>query len=107
MGPKACYLGAEVPKEDLIWQDPVKKPKYKLKSKDIKNLKSLISKSSLSVSELVSTAWASASTFRGSDKRGGANGARIMLEPQRNWKVNNPKQLNKVLNQLSEDKEKI
>ena len=107
MGPKACYLGAEVPKEDLIWQDPVKKPKYKLKSKDIKNLKSLISKSSLSVSELVSTAWASASTFRGSDKRGGANGARIMLEPQRSWKVNNPEQLNKVLNQLVKIKKKF
>ena len=73
MGPRACYLGNEVPKEELIWQDPVKKPKYKLKKSDIKTLKSKISKSKLSVSELVSTAWASASTYRGSDKRGGAN----------------------------------
>jgi len=98
MGPKACYLGPEVPKEELIWQDPVPKQKYKLKKKDINLLKGKISKSKLSISELVSTAWASASTFRGSDKRGGANGSRIRLEPQRNWEVNNPKQLNKVLN---------
>ena len=91
MGPRVCYLGSEVPKEQLIWQDPIDKPKYKLKSKDIKDLKSKISKSKISIPDLVSTAWASASTFRGSDKRGGANGARIMLEPQKNWKVNNPK----------------
>ena len=84
MGPKACYLGNEVPKEELIWQDPVKKQKYKLKKSDIKTLKSKIFKSKLSVPELVSTAWASAATYRGSDKRGGANGARVTLEPQIN-----------------------
>ena len=95
MGPRVCYLGADVPKEQLIWQDPIDKPKYKLKTKDINDLKTKISKSKLSVSDLVSTAWASASTFRGSDKRGGANGARIMLEPQKNWKVNNPKNYQK------------
>jgi len=100
MGPKACYLGGDVPKEELIWQDPIDKPKYKLKSKDINDLKSKILKSKLSISELVSTAWASASTFRGSDKRGGANGARIMLEPQKNWKVNNPTKLSKVISSL-------
>ena len=93
MGPKVNYLGGEVPKEDLIWQDPVPKNKIKLKNKDIEALKSKIAKSGLSVSELVSTAWASASTFRGSDKRGGANGSRIRLTPQKNWKVNNPSQL--------------
>ena len=93
MGPKVNYLGGEVPKEDLIWQDPVPKNKIKLKNKDIEALKSKIVKSGLSVSELVSTAWASASTFRGSDKRGGANGSRIRLAPQKNWKVNNPSQL--------------
>jgi len=97
MGPRACYLGADVPKEKLIWQDPIPKAKYKLKNKDIELLKSKILKSGLSVSELVTTAWASASTFRGSDKRGGANGARICLEPQKNWEVNNPKQLSKVI----------
>ena len=96
MGPRACYLGSDVPKEVLIWQDPVTKSKYKLKNKDIQTLKTKILKSGLSISELVSTAWASASTFRASDKRGGANGARLRLEPQKNWKVNNPKQLSKV-----------
>ena len=100
MGPRACYLGADVPKEQLIWQDPISKVKYKLKNKDIETLKSKILKSGLSVSEMVTTAWASASTFRGSDKRGGANGARIRLEPQKNWKVNNPKQLSKVIKSL-------
>ncbi len=105
MGPRACYLGNEVPKEELIWQDPVKKLKYKLKQTDIKILKSKISKSNLTVSELVSTAWASASTYRGSDKRGGANGARITLEPQINWDVNNPKQINKVIKTLEKIKE--
>ena len=104
MGPKSCYLGPDVPKENLIWQDPIPKQKYKLKNKDIKFLKSKILKSGLSVSELVSTAWASASTFRGSDKRGGANGARIRLEPQRNWEVNNPKKLSKVLHKLEKIK---
>ena len=89
MGPKVNYLGSEVPKEDLIWQDPVPKNKNKLKNKDIETLKAKISKSGLSVSLLVSTAWASASTFRGSDKRGGANGARVRLSPQKDWKVNN------------------
>ncbi len=97
MGPRACYLGPEVPKEKLIWQDPISKPTYKIKNKDIKFLKAKILKSGLSVSQLVSTAWASASTFRGSDKRGGANGARIRLEPQKSWSVNNPSQLSKVI----------
>ena len=100
MGPKTCYLGSDVPKEKLIWQDPISKPKHKIKDKDIKALKKKILKSSLSVSELVTTAWASASTFRGSDKRGGANGARICLAPQKDWKVNNPKQLSKVIKAL-------
>jgi len=97
MGPKANYLGSEVPKEDLIWQDPIPKNKYKLKNKEIEILKNKISKSGISINNLVSTAWASASTYRGSDKRGGANGARIRLEPQKNWEVNNPKQLSKIL----------
>ena len=100
MGPRACYLGTEVPKEELIWQDPIPKAKYKLKNKDVKTLKSKILKSGLSVSQLISTAWASASTFRGSDKRGGANGARIRLAPQKDWKVNNPSELSKVLKTL-------
>ena len=104
MGPKACYLGPDVPKENLIWQDPIPKQKYKLKKKDINNLKAKILKSGLSVSDLVTTAWASASTFRGSDKRGGANGARIRLEPQKNWEVNNPKKLSKVLSRLEKIK---
>ncbi len=104
MGPRACYLGPEVPKEQLIWQDPVTKPKYKLKNKDINILKTKILKSGLSISQLVSTAWSSASTFRGSDKRGGANGARIRLAPQKDWKVNNPSQLSKVLNTLEKIK---
>ncbi len=98
MGPKALYLGAEVPAEDLIWQDPIPKVSYKtIDSNDIVSLKAKIQATGLSVSEMVSTAWASASTFRGSDKRGGANGARIRLEPQKDWKVNNPSQLAKVL----------
>jgi len=100
MGPRACYLGAEVPKEELIWQDPIPKVKYKLKSKDLNTLKAKILKSGLSISQLVSIAWASASTFRGADKRGGANGARIRLEPQKNWEVNNPSELSKVLKTL-------
>ncbi len=104
MGPRACYLGPEVPKEQLIWQDPVTKPKYKLKNNDINSLKSKILKSGLSISQLVSTAWASASTFRGSDKRGGANGARIRLSPQKDWKVNNPTQLSKVIKALEKIK---
>ena len=104
MGPRACYLGSEVPKEELIWQDPIPKVKYKLKNKDVNILKGKISKSGLSVSQLVSTAWASASTFRGSDRRGGANGARIRLTPQKDWEVNNPPELSKVLKALEKIK---
>lgn len=103
MGPKVRYLGPEVPAEDLIWQDPLPARDYELiDEKDIAELKSKILSSGLTVPELVSTAWASASTFRGSDKRGGANGARIRLEPQKNWEVNNPAQLSRVLNKLEE-----
>ncbi len=98
MGPRSRYLGPEVPAEELIWQDPVPEVDYELIEKqDIANLKEKILASGLSVSQLVSTAWASASTFRGSDKRGGANGARIRLAPQKDWEVNQPEQLNKVL----------
>lgn len=101
MGPIARYLGPEVPKEVLIWQDPIPAVKHKLvDDKDIASLKAKILASGLTVSQLVSTAWASAATFRGSDKRGGANGARIRLEPQKNWEVNNPAQLAKVLKAL-------
>jgi catalase-peroxidase len=101
MGPKVRYVGSEVPQEELIWQDPVPAVNHELvNEEDTAQLKSDILDSGLSVSELVSTAWASAATFRGSDKRGGANGARIRLEPQRNWEVNNPNQLNKVLTTL-------
>ncbi len=101
MGPKARYLGPEVPKEDLIWQDPLPAITHKLiDEKDVANLKSKVLQSGLSVSQLVSTAWASASTFRGSDKRGGANGARLRLDPQKNWEVNNPARLSKVLDTL-------
>ena len=98
MGPLARYIGAEVPKEVLIWQDPIPTVTHKLiDAKDIADLKSKILSSGLTVSQLVSTAWASASTFRGSDKRGGANGARIRLTPQKYWEVNNPAQLGNVL----------
>lgn len=98
MGPKSRYLGPEVPKEDLIWQDPIPKVKHKLiGAKEIALLKKKILASGLSLSDLVYTAWASASTFRGSDKRGGANGARLRLAPQRNWEVNEPDRLEKVL----------
>jgi len=101
MGPKARYLGSEVPKEDLIWQDPIPAVNHPLiDARDIAGLKAKILASGLSVSELVSTAWASASTFRGSDKRGGANGARIRLAPQKDWAVNQPAQLGKVLSAL-------
>jgi catalase-peroxidase len=101
MGPIARYLGPLVPKEQLIWQDPLPKPsKVKLTDKKIADLKKAILASGLSTSQLVVTAWASASTFRGTDKRGGANGARIALEPQRNWEANNPKELAKVLKKL-------
>jgi catalase-peroxidase len=101
MGPRSRYLGPEVPAEELIWQDPVPAFDHKLiDAKDIAALKAKILASGLSVSQLVSTAWASASTFRGSDKRGGANGARIRLEPQKDWEVNQPAQLAKVLRTL-------
>jgi catalase-peroxidase len=101
MGPRARYLGPEVPKEELIWQDPIPAVNHKLiGEKDIAALKAKILASKLSVSQLVSTAWASASTFRGSDKRGGANGARIRLAPQKDWAVNQPAQLAKVLKTL-------
>lgn len=101
MGPKARYLGPDVPSEELIWQDPIPAVDHILiHNSDIEALKSKILDSGLSVSELVSTAWASASTFRGSDKRGGANGARIRLAPQKDWEVNNPDQLQKVLSTL-------
>jgi catalase-peroxidase len=101
MGPRARYLGPEVPAEELIWQDPIPAVNHKLvDEQDIASLKRKILTSGLSVSRLVSTAWASASTFRGSDKRGGANGARIRLAPQKAWKVNEPAQLEKVLKAL-------
>ncbi|WFB69868.1 catalase/peroxidase HPI [Chryseobacterium sp. WX] len=101
MGPRARYLGPDVPQEELIWQDPIPEVNHELvDGNDIETLKSKVLNSGLSNAELISTAWASASTFRGSDKRGGANGARIRLEPQRSWEVNNPSQLNKVLNVL-------
>jgi catalase-peroxidase len=101
MGPRARYLGPEVPAEALIWQDPIPAVTHKLiDAQDIASLKVKILASGLSVSELVSTAWASASTFRGSDKRGGANGARIRLAPQKDWAVNQPAQLAKVLKAL-------
>lgn len=98
MGPNTTYLGPEAPKEDLIWQDPIPALNHPLVTdQDIAALKATLLNSGLSISELVSTAWASASTYRESDRRGGANGARIRLAPQRNWEVNNPAQLNKVL----------
>ena len=100
MGPLSRYLGDEVPQEVLIWQDPITASKNELNEKDFIILKEKILSSGLSVSQLVSTAWASASTFRGSDKRGGANGSRIRLEPQINWEANNPNQLKKVLSVL-------
>jgi catalase-peroxidase len=101
MGPKARYLGPEVPEEDLIWQDPIPAVNHELiNDADVAALKAKILDSGLSIPELVSTAWASASTFRGSDMRGGANGARIRLEPQKDWEANQPAQLAKVLNTL-------
>jgi catalase-peroxidase len=101
MGPRARYLGPEVPNEDLIWQDPIPEVDHKLiDAQDIAALKQIILSSGLSVSEMVSTAWASASTFRGSDKRGGANGARIRLAPQKDWQVNQHAQLADVLTTL-------
>ncbi|MDY0932546.1 catalase/peroxidase HPI [Chryseobacterium sp. CFBP8996] len=101
MGPKVRYLGPDVPAEELIWQDPIPEVNHELvDNSDVESLKSKILNSGLSISELASTAWASASTFRGSDKRGGANGARIRLAPQKDWSVNNPAQLQKVLSVL-------
>jgi catalase-peroxidase len=101
MGPRSRYLGPDVPKEELIWQDPIPAVDHQLvDAKDIASLKKKILESGLSVSELVSTAWASASTFRGSDKRGGANGARIRFAPQKDWEANQPEQLEKVLKAL-------
>ncbi|MFZ2498024.1 catalase/peroxidase HPI [Methanosarcina sp.] len=101
MGPRALYLGPEVPAEELIWQDPIPSVNHKLiDGEDIASLKGRILASGLSISQLVSTAWASASTFRGSDKRGGANGARIRLAPQKDWEVNQPAELAKVLKTL-------
>jgi catalase-peroxidase len=101
MGPRARYLGPEVPAEELVWQDPVPAVAHELvDAQDIANLKTMILASGLSIPELVSTAWASASTFRGSDKRGGANGARIRLAPQKDWEANQPAQLAKVLETL-------
>jgi len=101
MGPRSRYLGPEVPAEELIWQDPIPAVDHELiDTQDIADLKGKILASGLSISELVSTAWASASTFRGSDKRGGANGARIRLAPQKDWEVNQPAQLKKVLQTL-------
>lgn len=101
MGPKSCYLGPEVPAEDLIWQDPVPAVDHELVNQaDIDLLKTTILASGLSISQLVYTAWSSASTFRGSDKRGGANGARIRLAPQKDWQVNQPAQLQQVLGKL-------
>jgi catalase-peroxidase len=101
MGPKARYVGAEVPAEDFIWQDPIPKVDHKLiDDKDIAKLKSTILASDLTLPELVRTAWASAATFRGTDMRGGANGARIRLAPQKDWEVNDPAELAKVLTRL-------
>ncbi len=103
MGPKSRYLGEEVPAEDFVWQDPLPELDYEIVNEDdIKELKQKILATDLSISELVKTAWASASTFRGSDKRGGANGARIRLAPQKDWEVNQPEELEKVL-QVLED----
>ena len=102
MGPIARYLGPEVPSEELIWQDPVPTANYKqIDANDVASLKAKINESGLSVSQLVSAAWASASTFRGSDKRGGANGARVRLAPQKNWDVNNPYELSLVIDKLT------
>ncbi|HCX77358.1 MAG TPA: catalase/peroxidase HPI [Algoriphagus sp.] len=108
MGPKSLYLGPEVPAEDLIWQDPIPAVDFELvDEKDIAGLKANILASGLTVSELVSTAWASAATYRNSDKRGGANGAHIRLEPCKNWEVNNPAQLEKVLGTLGSIQEEF
>ncbi|QPC45924.1 catalase/peroxidase HPI [Mangrovibacillus cuniculi] len=102
MGPQTRYLGPELPSEELIWQDPIPTVDYTLSKEEVEKMKLLILDSGLTIGELVTTAWASASTFRGSDMRGGANGSRIRLEPQRSWEVNQPEQLAKVLGVLEE-----
>ncbi|RSD29555.1 catalase/peroxidase HPI [Mesobacillus subterraneus] len=102
MGPKSRYKGPEVPEDDFIWQDPVPAVDYELRDEEVEKIKEMILDSRLTISELVTTAWASASTFRGSDFRGGANGARIRLAPQKDWEVNQPEQLSKVLNVLED-----
>ena len=102
MGPKARYLGPEVPGEDLIWQDPLPAATHKPTAADIADAKAKIAASGLSAAQLVSTAWASAATFRGGDKRGGANGARVRLAPQKDWEANSPAELAKVLAKLEE-----
>src|SRR6201999_4386645 len=103
MGPIQRYLGLLVPKETLIWQDPIPAVDHPLvDAQDVTALKTRILETGLTVSQLVSTAWASASTFRGSDKRGGANGARIRLAPQKDWEVNDPSELSKVIAKLTE-----
>jgi catalase-peroxidase len=108
MGPKVLYLGSEVPAEDLIWQDPIPAATHQvIDENDAAELKKNILASGLSIGELVSTAWASASTFRGSDKRGGANGARVRLTPQKYWEANNPTQLSKVISVLESIQEEF
>ena len=107
LGPKSRYLGADVPAEDLIWQDPIPKVDYTLSDAGIAELKSILLNSGLSQAELINTAWDSARTYRGSDYRGGANGARIRLEPQRSWQGNEPERLHKVLNTLEAIQEKL
>ena len=102
LGPKNRYLGADVPKEDLVWQDPIPAVDYTLTDKEIEDTKAILLKSGLTRAELINTAWDSARTFRGSDFRGGANGSRIRLEPQKNWHANEPARLEKVLNKLAE-----
>lgn len=102
LGPKSRYLGADVPQEDLIWQDPIPAVDYTLTDAEVKELKEKILQIGLTRTELINTAWDSARTFRGSDFRGGANGARIRLEPQRNWEGNEPERLNKVLDALTQ-----
>jgi catalase-peroxidase len=101
MGPTSTYIGPELPQEQFIWQDPIPELNHPVvNQKDIVKIKNLINESGLTITEMVTTAWASASTFRSSDRRGGANGARICLEPQRSWEVNNPENLNSILNKL-------
>ena len=102
MGPKSRYIGPEVPEDDFVWQDPVPAVDYELTDEEVEKIKVMILESGLTIGELVTTAWASASTFRGSDFRGGANGARIRLAPQKDWEVNQPEQLSKVLNVLED-----